>query len=86
MIFITGGIDDPEIEPEQVRVALSPVTGDAGQVIDQRQLLADQAVEQRRFADIGSADDRDDGKLSHECLLACADAHASRFDMCRDQR
>ena len=43
-----------------MRVALPPVAGHAGPVIDQRQLLADETVEQGRFTDIGSADDRDD--------------------------
>ena len=33
-----------------------------GPVVDQRQPLADQPVEQRRFADIGPADDGDGGK------------------------
>ena len=42
-----------------LRLALAAVARDAGLVIDQRKLLPDQAVEQRRFADIGPADDGD---------------------------
>ena len=38
-------------------VALAAVARDAGPVIDQRDALADQAIEQGRLADIGSADD-----------------------------
>ena len=62
LVLVAGGIDHPEFQPEQARLALAPVAGHAGPVVDQRQLLADQPVEQRRFADIGTADDRDGGK------------------------
>ena len=40
-------------------LALAAIAGDAGQVVDQRQLPPDQPVEQRRLADIGPADDGD---------------------------
>ena len=53
------GIDDGEFEIAEPRLALAAVAGDAGLVIDQRELLPDQPVEQRRFADIGPADDGD---------------------------
>jgi hypothetical protein len=46
-----------------LRVALAPVAGDARQIVDQRQALADQAVEQGRLADIRPADDR--GREAH---------------------
>ena len=52
-------VDHPEVEPEQLGVALAPVASHAGPVVDQRQALADKAVEQRGLADVGPADDRD---------------------------
>ena len=65
-ILEPGGIDNREIEPGQARPALAPVTRDAGQIVDKRQLLADQTVEQRRLADIRPADDR--GRKAHIIL------------------
>jgi hypothetical protein len=44
------------VQIAQLRFALAPVTGHPGAVIDKRQLLANQTVEQRGFAYIGSAD------------------------------
>ena len=44
-----------------MRVALAPVAGDAGPIIDERELLADEPVEQGRFADVRTADDRNYG-------------------------
>ena len=54
-----GGIDDGEFEIAEPPLALAAVAGDAGLVIDQRELLPDQPVEQRRLSDIGPADDGD---------------------------
>ena len=48
---------DGEFEIAETPLALAAVAGDAGLVIDQRELLPDQPVEQRRFSDIGPADD-----------------------------
>ena len=62
LVLVAGGVDHPEVEPEQARLALAPVAGHARPVVDQRQLLADQPVEQGRLADIGPADDRDGGQ------------------------
>ena len=62
LVLEARGVDHPELESEQVRLALAPVAGDAGAVVDQRQALADEPVEQRRFADVGPADDGDGGK------------------------
>ena len=59
LIFPPGGIDQREIEPEQRRIAHPPVTRDPGLIVDQRQLLADQPVPQRRFAHVGTADNDD---------------------------
>ena len=53
------GIDDGEFEIAEPGRALAAVAGDAGLVVDQRKLLPDQPVEQRRLADIRPADDGD---------------------------
>src|SRR5205085_953594 len=52
----TGGVDHPKAEICEMAVALPPVAGNAWQVIDKRQLPADEPVEQGRFADIRPAD------------------------------
>ncbi len=51
-----GGIDDSEFEIAEPPLAFAAIAGDTRLVIDQRKLLPNQAVEQRRFADIGPAD------------------------------
>ena len=61
LVLIAGGVDHPEFEPEQARLALAPVAGHARPVVDERQLLADQPVEQGGLADVGPADDGDGG-------------------------
>ncbi len=50
------GVDQREFEIAKAPLAFAAIAGDAGFVIDQRQLLPDQPVEQRRFSDIGPAD------------------------------
>ena len=65
LVLVAGGVDDPEVEPEQARLAFAAVARDSGPVVDQRKLAAHQPVEQGRLADIGPADDRDGGKLGH---------------------
>jgi hypothetical protein len=55
----TGGIDHRKFEVAETRLAFPAVARDPGLVIDQRKLLPDQAVEQRRLSDIGPADDGD---------------------------
>ncbi len=57
----TRGVDDGEREIGEPRFALAAVAGDAGLVVDQRKLAADQPIEQSRLADIRPADDRDLG-------------------------
>jgi CO/xanthine dehydrogenase FAD-binding subunit len=58
-IIEAGRVEQAEAQIGQMRLALAAVAGDAGLVVDQRQLTADQPIEQRRFADIRSAQDRD---------------------------
>ena len=65
LVLVAGRVDDPEFEPDQLGVALTPVARDAGAIVHQRQLLADEAVEKRRLAHIGAADDRDGGEAGH---------------------
>src|SRR5829696_8496606 len=52
-----GGVDDAEAQGAEPRVALAAVAGDARAVVDERELLADEAVEQGRLADVRPADD-----------------------------
>ena len=52
------GVDDPEDEVAQPPLALAAIAGHARAIVHEGQTLADETVEQRRLADIGSADDR----------------------------
>ena len=52
----TGGIDDGEFEIAKPRLAFPAVARHTRFVIDQRKLLPDQPIEQRRLSDIGPAD------------------------------
>ena len=56
-ILEAGGIDDVEIQVVETGGMHAAVAGDARRVVDERQLLAGQAVEKRRLADIRPADD-----------------------------
>jgi hypothetical protein len=64
-----GSVDDDEFEIAEPRLALAAIAGHAWQVIDERELLSDQAVEQRRLADIGPADDGD--CEGHQSFVRC---------------
>ena len=56
-VFPPGGVDDGEFKAQQRRIAKATVTGDAGLVVNQRQLLADEPVEQSGLAHVGPSDD-----------------------------
>jgi hypothetical protein len=58
-IFETGGVDQLEREITEPTVTFSPIARDARPIVDQREMAADEAVEQRRFAHIGAADDHE---------------------------
>jgi hypothetical protein len=58
------GVDHGEFEIAKARRALPAVAGHAGFVVNQRKLLPDQPIEQRRFSDIGPADNGD--RKGHE--------------------
>ena len=51
-----GGVDDGEFEIAETALAFAAVAGHARLIIDQCKLLSNQPVEQRRFSDIGPAD------------------------------
>ena len=59
----TGGVHDLETQIKQRRVMQPTVAGHSGLVIDKGDLLPGKPVEQRRLADIRSADDG--GKKRH---------------------
>ncbi len=61
-ILIAGGVDDGEVQTQKMRLTFPPVARHARLVIHQRQLLADQAVEQGGLAHIGASDDRYGGQ------------------------
>ena len=65
-ILVAGGVEHAEFQIAEPPLALAAVAGDAGLVVDQRELPADQPVEQRRFADIGPADNSD-GDAHADC-------------------
>ena len=77
----TGGVDHREVEIAEAGVALATVAGDARRVVHQRQLLADEAVEQSRLADVGAADDGDaQGHLKLSPARACRSARGPAAD------
>ena len=78
-LFKAGGVDDAEFEIAETRLAFATVAGDAGLVVDERQLLADQPVEQGRLADIRPPDDGDERR---HVMSSLGDLHRTA----RDQR
>jgi hypothetical protein len=56
-ILEAGGVDQLQLKVADSPRAEAPVASHARAVVDDRQLLAGEAVEQGRFADIGAADD-----------------------------
>ena len=61
-------VDHPERHAEPLGLELLAVAGDAGPVLDDRRLLAEDAVEQRALADVGPADDHDDRQRGDRCV------------------
>ena len=57
----TGRVDNTKLQSGKAGIALAPVARDAGLVVDNRVLPADQPVEQCRFADIRPPDDSNGG-------------------------
>lgn len=56
-IFKPSSIDDLKLQIVKLGIMDAPVARNARQVIDQRQLAADEAIEQCGLADIGTPDD-----------------------------
>jgi hypothetical protein len=75
ILFKTSGINQPEFKAKQIGIALTPITRYAGAIINKRKLFANQAIEQRRFANIGPSDNRDDGELAHVIAKRSGDHH-----------
>ncbi len=55
-ILEAGGVDHGEAQVAQPRLAFAQVAGHARLVVDKGQPFAHEAVEERRFADVGSPD------------------------------
>ncbi len=54
----TSGVDDVKLEIGKARVPFAAVAGHPRRIVDEREPLPDQPVEEGRFSDIGPADDR----------------------------
>ena len=63
--FYAAGVNDLEGGCIPKRLAMQAVAGGAGHLVRYRQALADQPVEERALADIGSSYERDDGFAWH---------------------
>jgi hypothetical protein len=55
-----AGVDNREVAPIPIGLAIEPIAGRPGHVVGHRSSLADQAIEEGRLADVGAADDGDD--------------------------
>ena len=67
-IFPARCVHNREGEAQQRGIAEAAIAGDTGLVVDERELLADQPVEQRRFADVGTPDN--DNLRKHRAAVA----------------
>ena len=65
LVLPPGGIDHGEMQTRDIGIAHPPVARHSRLIIDQRELLAHQPVEQRGLADIGSADNDNFGLAGH---------------------
>ena len=74
----SGRVDDREAEVAEARLAFAAVARHAGLVVDQRELLADEPVEQRRLADVRPADDGHREVHGH-CPLELRYSRGSKF-------
>ena len=69
LVVIAGGVDQTQVHIAETAHGLTAVARDARPVIDNRQRLSRQAIEQRRFSHIGPSNDGDAGyKISHGFL------------------
>ena len=72
-----AGVDEAELDAQPLPHELLAVAGDAGPVLHDRVLLADDPVEQGALADVGTADDDDRRQLDLWVQLG----HASTFEI-----
>src|SRR3546814_741705 len=70
LVLEPRGVDDAKGQAEQFAVALAPVARHPRLVVDKREPLADEPVEQGRFADIGPADNGDRRGPRHAFILS----------------
>ncbi len=82
-LFETSRIDDRESQVDKLGIARPAVAGDARRIVDKRQLLANQTVEQRGLADIGAPYDGDgevhDRSLGPEGRIVRAPCRMRRY-------
>ena len=69
-----AGVDEQEGHAQPLGLDLLAVPGDAGAVLHDGDLLAEDAVHERALADVGAADDGDDGQPAHASAFAQGDA------------
>ena len=75
-----AGVDDAKARPDPFRRQLAAIAGDARALLDDRGAAADDAVHERRLADVRATDDRDDRQLAvHDAdrCSACTSAPPS---------
>ncbi len=76
-----AGVDDAETAADPLRRELAPVARDAGALFDDRGAPADDAVHERRLADVRAPDDRDDGEFgAHDADTGITCREAQRVD------
>ena len=64
-IVETARVDERELAPAPIGGRVDTVSGGAGEVLDDRDTLADDAIEERRLPNVGPADNGNDG-AGHE--------------------
>ncbi|CAM5711636.1 hypothetical protein SVIOM342S_05728 [Streptomyces violaceorubidus] len=69
VLLPAAGVDDLEAAARPLGLVGDAVAGDAGLVLDDRLTAADDAVHEGRLADIGAADDGEDGQRAVPGLL-----------------
>jgi hypothetical protein len=60
-IVEAAGVDQRELTPTPLRGRVDAIARRAGKILDDRDALADDAVEERRLPNVGPADNGNDG-------------------------
>jgi hypothetical protein len=58
-VLVAGGVDQRQVHVADVAISVPTVAGHTRPIIDEREALAHQPVEQGRLAHVGAADDGD---------------------------